>query len=162
MRELPPRTRRIHQSELLHLRHAGTTSAHAENTLGWVKRSASTRNYLRARGEYGQNIVLLPRHKELPPRTRRIQPKCRIWPVAHGTTSAHAENTRMVAIRCPAVRNYLRARGEYERTNRSVPRSMELPPRTRRIRFSWGFRRSRYGTTSAHAENTFRGWIRYI
>ena len=50
--ELPPRTRRIPLlANVPQLSH-GTTSAHAENTLGFIGDDGVYRNYLRARGEY--------------------------------------------------------------------------------------------------------------
>ena len=71
-----------------------------------------------------------------------------------GTTSACAENTpKEWGIRAPHG-NYLRVRGEYWESFSGFNRSMELPPRARRIRkilVGVGFPR---GTTSACAENT--------
>ena len=91
----------------------GTTSAHAENTPLRGERVCGDGNYLRARGEY---IPLPPAPGppgELPPRTRRIpQHGASTW-LLGGTTSAHAENTHLVAELVRESRNYLRARGEY-------------------------------------------------
>ena len=53
------------------------------------------RNYLRARGEYPLIDTSGDAPKELPPRTRRILTHFLIEAQAHGTTSAHAENTKM-------------------------------------------------------------------
>ena len=50
---------------------------------------------------------------ELPPRTRRIRAVGDALTEAHGTTSAHAENTVAYFPIGPNHRNYLRARGEY-------------------------------------------------
>ena len=50
--ELPPRTRRIHYIISAKPAIGGTTSAHAENTLGFDQELCDSRNYLRARGEY--------------------------------------------------------------------------------------------------------------
>ena len=50
---------------------------------------------------------------ELPPRTRRILPKVYQLVTKKGTTSAHAENTRLCVSTFGRTRNYLRARGEY-------------------------------------------------
>ena len=92
--ELPPRTRRIPTIALGGLGDLGTTSAHAENTMPKALMAWTRRNYLRARGEYIPMVTILMRFLELPPRTRRI----RVSPLSprrgHGTTSAHAENTR--------------------------------------------------------------------
>ena len=91
---------------------------------------------------------------ELPPRARRIQTIPWVATTLAGTTSACAENTRRHRP-CPRNPwNYLRVRGEYERTNRSVPRSMELPPRARRIQMKLRCLVVSIGTTSACAENT--------
>ena len=70
-----------------------------------------------------------------------------------GTTSAHAENTRVWMPTRPSNQNYLRARGEYASRVLLIWRSCELPPRTRRIlihdKIVWYDK----GTTSVHAEN---------
>ena len=55
---------------------------------------------------------------ELPPRTRRIQPRMIGVVLAGGTTSAHAENTRLILNLLIGFWNYLRARGEYLSGNR--------------------------------------------
>ena len=111
--ELPPRTRRIlkiHSSSGFSL---GTTSAHAENTFpaGCVARVR--RNYLRARGEYCINSSPPNKIRELPPRTRRIPCCLKSSQLPEGTTSAHAENTKLFFPSQWESRNYLRARGEY-------------------------------------------------
>ena len=71
-----------------------------------------------------------------------------------GTTSAHAENTNLVAIVGGAIGNYLRARGEYNKPPCDHKHSRELPPRTRRIQILHSLIVRPGGTTSAHAENT--------
>ena len=71
--ELPPRTRRILCAAVVGVGHGGTTSAHAENTVGVATPTAIGGNYLRARGEYGSASVRPVACRELPPRTRRIQ-----------------------------------------------------------------------------------------
>ena len=91
---------------------------------------------------------------ELPPRTRRIHRDRPEGLVPDGTTSAYAENTQTRMRPGGSIRNYLRVRGEYWFVSRPANTTQELPPRTRRIRFSgipqlWGT-----GTTSAYAENT--------
>ena len=92
--ELPPRTRRIRRPvSILELTH-GTTSAHAENTCFAGSPPPHTRNYLRARGEYRICRGPCARQGELPPRTRRIHRPLASPGNGHGTTSAHAENTR--------------------------------------------------------------------
>ena len=50
--------------------------------------------------------------------------------------------------------NYLRVRGEYVKLAFAMPRTKELPPRTRRIRDRVGIYGHSQGTTSAYAENT--------
>ena len=57
--------------------------------------------------------IMLRLLMELPPRTRRIPLNKAEDKLAKGTTSAHAENTTLLAIRLSKLRNYLRARGEY-------------------------------------------------
>ena len=91
---------------------------------------------------------------ELPPRTRRIRPRLPARIIAHGTTSAHAENTFQVAADGCHSGNYLRARGEYMPPTPAVTGFLELPPRTRRIPRSVWPMVTTGGTTSAHAENT--------
>ena len=71
-----------------------------------------------------------------------------------GTTSAHAENTYAHQWPPSPDQNYLRARGEYIAVLRSEELTMELPPRTRRIRGAVINLQVLFGTTSAHAENT--------
>ena len=91
---------------------------------------------------------------ELPPRARRI-PRHQIFLRAGiGTTSACAENTPLGALWRPPEGNYLRVRGEYLDSSASAFSTMELPPRARRIRVENMLGLSRYGTTSACAENT--------
>ena len=99
LRELPPRTRRIHLVDRLERAEGGTTSAYAENTHQTTFPVAGTRNYLRVRGEYphliGGGIFVV----ELPPRTRRIPVGEDVGFRPHGTTSAYAENTHLCAHR---------------------------------------------------------------
>ena len=111
--ELPPRAWRIPENFLPKGMVAGTTSACAENTHPHHPAAARPGNYLRVRGEYFPQRLLGTVPLELPPRARRIQPKCRIRPVAHGTTSACAENTENPICRSMRPGNYLRVRGEY-------------------------------------------------
>ena len=70
---------------------------------------------------------------ELPPRARRIL-SVSTGVVSHpGTTSACAENTRLLMVNRAKNWNYLRVRGEYsKRVLRPGPMA-ELPPRARRI-----------------------------
>ena len=70
------------------------------------------------------------------------------------TTSACAENTSVAAGHWAFPWNYLRVRGEYSVWATSVPRSLELPPRARRIPCTNPRLRQQLGTTSACAENT--------
>ena len=70
--ELPPRTRRIHNTGGLVMHCFGTTSAYAENTLPWRCFQRAGGNYLRVRGEYVASGGLTKGAMELPPRTRRI------------------------------------------------------------------------------------------
>ena len=132
--ELPPRTRRIQNYRLLPPIAPGTTSAHAENTLGNNEFGLWPGNYLRARGEYDKNGQYMAGGMELPPRTRRIHSANESLMFRKGTTSAHAENTFTHIDDGIKTGNYLRARGEYH--TRPSPT------------IGGG------GTTSAHAENT--------
>ena len=91
---------------------------------------------------------------ELPPRTRRIPVTFDRVCYLSGTTSAHAENTCRKTGAKSALRNYLRARGEYRLPARGWVPPWELPPRTRRIPVDCPRRFLPLGTTSAHAENT--------
>ena len=93
--ELPPRTRRIPYFGRRNWKKLGTTSAHSENTGSPCIGGCYRGNYLRARGEYVAWTILSARSPELPPRTRRILPTERHNPEPGGTTSAHAENTRV-------------------------------------------------------------------
>ena len=94
--------------------------------------------------------------EELPPRTRRIHTQKPLTPTICGTTSAYAENTHRVKHRCRLRRNYLRVRGEYLVALLRTYPTLELPPRTRRIRRGGLQYRGPLGTTSAYAENTPR------
>ena len=132
--ELPPRTRRIPDDRRNPFSNMGTTSAYAENTVIDLTRLVMARNYLRVRGEY---------------RSRTAHP-VRL----PGTTSAYAENTPGMRIWFCAIWNYLRVRGEYSRNANMVLRNLELPPRTRRIRYPQSNIHVPSGTTSAYAENT--------
>ena len=152
--ELPPRTRRIHATEVLTAVIFGTTSAYAENTQHTSVLLSCMRNYLRVRGEYCFIIIFAFLLRELPPRTRRI-PLAAAKPVgAAGTTSAYAENTAWGTIAGEAQRNYLRVRGEYKPRAWAWAPWRELPPRTRRIQDQGRARAQTCGTTSAYAENT--------
>ena len=115
-------------------------------------------NYLRACGEYHIPGAGDTGPWELPPRTRRIRKILHTKMAIHGTTSAHAENTRTAATCLPNPRNYLRARGEYGACFSLKGCCMELPPRTRRIPAKFPLRSPHLGTTSAHAENTQPGY----
>ena len=152
--ELPPRTRRIHFLYLTHYRVFGTTSAHAENTSRPGNIRPPPRNYLRARGEYLSASTPTSGLPELPPRTRRIRTGPASRGRAHGTTSAHAENTPRPRQTATRTGNYLRARGEYAYAHLPGPLEKELPPRTRRIHLGGDAVGQKTGTTSAHAENT--------
>ena len=132
--ELPPRTRRIRSSGDDPRLRLGTTSAHAENTPCPGTSQAEWRNYLRARGEYLNGALLLFLELELPPRTRRIPYRREKQKLRLRTTSAHAENTPCPGTSQAEWRNYLRARGEYRTLSLISGHTVELPPRTRRIR----------------------------
>ena len=132
----------------------GITSACEENTRHSRYAKPYPRNYPRARGEYNQVVGCLIYCWELPPRTRRIQPKVLDWPYEMGTTSAYAENTRMWGCLKKKSRNYLRVRGEYEHHMAFARGGVELPPRTRRIPPMPWQEWAADGTTSAYAENT--------
>ena len=155
MRELPPRTRRIHFFEVTRVDDSGTTSAYAENTSKNGARTSSIQNYLRVRGEYRIRLSIVAGAWELPPRTRRIHQKMVQELLRYRTTSAYAENTGSGFRSWRVPGNYLRARGEYFHSRLALGESGELPPRTRRIP-PYGVRPRRRGTTSAHAENTAR------
>ena len=111
--ELAPRTRRILFLNICTELVYGTTSAYAENTLRAFSMTARNWNYLRVRGEYTLALLMYPPVAELPPRTRRI--RSGHWRVQEriGTTSAYAENTRLVFTNRRHLWNYLRVRGEY-------------------------------------------------
>ena len=152
--ELPPRTRRIRIQIVFLGLIAGTTSAHAENTSPGGKETAARWNYLRARGEYSSTTAPISTSGELPPRTRRILSSVPSTIRRPGTTSAHAENTISRALSKSSIRNYLRARGEYNNGEAWGTLKWELPPRTRRILLKPHSILAKIGTTSAHAENT--------
>ena len=154
--ELPPRARRIRLQRAHDLRQLGTTSACAENTRSHHPGSYRRWNYLRVRGEYPNANGVENPHLELPPRARRIHFLKKNIGGGGGTTSACAENTPHHTAPNPAHRNYLRVRGEYRPSNSHSIKSMELPPRARRILIIGFINRSRGGTTSACAENTHR------
>ena len=112
------------------------------------------RNYLRVRGEYVPNDFIVGFHRELPPRARRILRKSTIKAPKCGTTSACAENTRIMSWKSVESRNYLRVRGEYIRPELIASSTRELPPRARRILAPTASKKSNLRTTSACAENT--------
>ena len=74
-------------------RHAGTTSACAENTGLALLKTGDTGNYLRVRGEYYSSA--------------------KTGGDDGGTTSACAENTFGGSMLSASLGNYLRVRGEY-------------------------------------------------
>ena len=152
--ELPPRARRILLIAVRAPPTPGTTSACAENTAPKQHGARYSGNYLRVRGEYSKDRIRLQRCRELPPRARRILPKPLISPSPGGTTSACAENTRVIANRIDGGWNYLRVRGEYSRNRCKQLRTGELPPRARRILRHFDLAEPAHGTTSACAENT--------
>ena len=166
--ELPPCTRRIPYFGRRNWKKLGTTSAHAENTLPPVGAGTPAGNYLRARGEYHFHRFSKEILMELPPRARRIQLAKWADDEVVGTTSACAENTRVVGCPPGELRNYLRVRGEYVASCRSLVPARELPPRARRILFSQIVASEIPGTTSACAENTgvmlsrIFGWWNYL
>ena len=155
--ELPPRARRIPAIALGDLVACGTTSACAENTPATGGSCTQNWNYLRVRGEY----IAPWRHRamavELPPRARRIRDRTVLVDVAHGTTSACAENTDFLDSAGDVGGNYLRVRGEYTMYFCAVNATQELPPRARRIRVIIQLDHGLSGTTSACAENTRQG-----
>ena len=152
--ELPPRARRIHSGFSVGRPGRGTTSACAENTADARVSSATTRNYLRVRGEYDSFSSSAAFAWELPPRARRIPMGLCHLVFVTGTTSACAENTAPQVAYHLLFRNYLRVRGEYEVQLREAREIMELPPRARRILKPFTGEFTLSGTTSACAENT--------
>ena len=106
------------------------------------------------RGEYRHGAIASSFLQELPPRARRILTGHDSVIAQLGTTSACAENTKIIGKTYQNGRNYLRVRGEYRGQPVATPLPAELPPRARRIpRFSTAMVRF-WGTTSACAENT--------
>ena len=99
---------------------------------------------------------------ELPPRARRIQPPTNQTVQPGGTTSACAENTRLLRTVVGVCRNYLRVRGEYARRTGLTIEQWELPPRARRIPPHMLGLEQALGTTSACAENTRKVGCQYI
>ena len=132
----------------------GTTSACAENTGVAIYRVALWGNYLRVRGEYCRFPLVWFPTLELPPRARRIHFQAPCPTVRRGTTSACAENTRLLMVNRAKNWNYLRVRGEYPTAYADTNACSELPPRARRILPSAAAYTLSPGTTSACAENT--------
>ena len=99
-------------------------------------------------------ICTYPAVWELPPRARRILACDQLAPLLAGTTSACAENTTVVPPWGGDHGNYLRVRGEYKSSSSMSARSLELPPRARRILCRYNPTPTTTGTTSACAENT--------
>ena len=160
--ELPPRARRIRNRTAHSLIGRGTTSACAENTAVTDRVAVNFRNYLRVRGEYAAQRLLIAHNPELPPRARRIPPRPKQKIERNGTTSACAENTPPLRSNSTAAWNYLRVRGEYLSPPPGRPLSRELPPRARRI-LAYGIESvADFGTTSACAENTGRKHARTV
>ena len=157
--ELPPRTRRIPCHSPQPPPVVGTTSAYAENTMIRFSMLTDLGNYLRVRGEYSMTVTDQFAQAELPPRTRRIH-KQRRRRRRDGTTSAYAENTHGRQTVSCTPRNYLRVRGEYLLGGYHQLERCELPPRTRRIRYTPLGGGNFEGTTSAYAENTLSEILR--
>ena len=135
-------------------RRARTTSACAENTLGFIGDDGVYRNYLRVRGEYSTSCLNMAIARELPPRARRILFDADWVATIEGTTSACAENTDLGMANRGFEGNYLRVRGEYSSRNSNSQLNLELPPRARRILSCTRWISPLGGTTSACAENT--------
>ena len=131
--ELPPRARRILGVCWSEADFFGTTSACAENTPTSCINNSPPRNYLRVRGEYRVWAVSVVGMRELPPRARRILLSNADTTIAAGTTSACAENTAAACWKISSAGNYLRVRGEYLVVGLLGRKSLELPPRARRI-----------------------------
>ena len=91
--ELPPRARRIRPAQSIGVAALGTTSACAENTVQALLAQQGPWNYLRVRGEYGEDFKPSRLIWELPPRARRILKVAHKIIIGSGTTSACAENT---------------------------------------------------------------------
>ena len=96
--ELPPRARRIHDTEAGKSHNRGTTSACAENTTQPSTNGSNIWNYLRVRGEYLNAEDATLETLELPPRARRILAGEAQRRTNQGTTSACAENTPQHAV----------------------------------------------------------------
>ena len=111
-------------------------------------------NYLRVRGEYRGSRGVHLGYWELPPRARRILHHINFAGLQTRTTSACAENTLLSVSATESAWNYLRVRGEYASFRKRYRECLELPPRARRILVENMLGLSRYGTTSACAENT--------
>ena len=91
---------------------------------------------------------------ELPPRARRIPTAEVAGAIASRTTSACAENTFIELAIAGYIGNYLRVRGEYQPGKILSNKTVELPPRARRIPTRENLIQQNRGTTSACAENT--------
>ena len=152
--ELPPRARRILFSPSSYQASGGTTSACAENTEHIEQNNIGGGNYLRVRGEYLPTLNKRIEHLELPPRARRIPSRSKHDTRTHGTTSACAENTKLLLELADHRGNYLRVRGEYAAHMETLCKEPELPPRARRIPHDTVQKTRKEGTTSACAENT--------
>ena len=113
----------------------GTTSAYAENTMPPASSFVVATNYLRVRGEYFCITTRAHLFQELPPRTRRIQANRPHYYLLLGTTSAYAENTWRLLPLAHVPWNYLRVRGEYRVRIDFSLKTIELPPRARRIHY---------------------------
>ena len=155
--ELPPRARRILLPAIVSTKSLRTTSACAENTILSRQLFHACRNYLRVRGEYCPYYTVWLAPAELPPRARRIPASVIAVACDRGTTSACAENTGFFSTVFRGWRNYLRVRGEYSLFSTVMISCWELPPRARRIPVKKWFDKHPDGTTSACAENTYRG-----
>ena len=95
--ELPPHARRILYTPQTPRLGNGTTSACAENTLVVELTKSWERNYLRMRGEYELEKLVVAASEELPPHARRIPEALTAAHMTPGTTSACAENTNRPA-----------------------------------------------------------------
>ena len=132
--ELPPRARRRLWGRVSARSRPGTTSACAENTHPRTAPTHDYGNYLRVRGEYPVAGSRVGNQPELPPRARRIPQSVPGGFNEIGTTSACAENTKVIGCCMFPPWNYLRVRGEYSILPLRDKNEWELPPRARRIR----------------------------
>ncbi len=151
---LPPLARREQLEAIGRGAAAGSTSARAERTARSRQTPASSRVYLRSRGENARARRAERHQRGLPPLARREPDERRSLLHGSGSTSARAERTLDGGRIVYGREVYLRSRGENHPESRAAQKYLGLPPLARRERDLTRPTVGGSGSTSARAERT--------